>query len=565
MSRIIRLEAAGHFVDPEGDEKPTATDRLERDVMLVYTGQFESMDGPVEVRPEDVERLAKNHNSMLSKFSRLATGGIALKNCPPIQLDHSPSATMTVGRLTGELVVRDMVIDEQPRKALFSKMTILGTENVAKVLDGRWTNVSIGADLETGKLNELSITPFPAAAHAAMLSRLSAAELLSVIRQLARHASPNAEVSLQNGTYEVECSSEPVAKRMEDILVRNRNFSGVTRAGTIVVCVASPGTKLTEGDTMSLKARLSKLFNLSTGEDKKVDEKAEKLKKHLMDKEKLSAEDADKKLGAMDDEAMKKLSDDCDEDDKLAAKKLADEEEEKKKKAEMTAKREKLVSLSKGLKASNTSIQLAARTATIGARLSKLRAEAKITPAEIKKIDMAKLAGATDEVVEATLSGYANRQPVIDTTTYGTQKSEEIAKLHSTYKAEKMLLETALNMPSKKKDAEARMKKMETDHSARLAALGADARMAASESAHAHYEMHDEICKMMDEGRDNAAIKEKLKALMDSVSKMSGTDSADTEKKMSALASEVKRLQTEITEVIALAGSALGVEPKELE
>jgi hypothetical protein len=144
---------------------------LEKEAMLVYPGTFQSMDGEVVITDEHVSKLADTHNSFLSKVKRLATGEIPLRDCPPVQLDHQPTAVNTVGRVIGELSVRDAEVDGQSVKALFGKVRILGRENVEKVRDGRWIHLSIGADLEKGKLNELTITPFPAAAQAAMLGK----------------------------------------------------------------------------------------------------------------------------------------------------------------------------------------------------------------------------------------------------------------------------------------------------------------------------------------------------------------------------------------------------------
>ncbi len=83
---------------------------LDKPAMLVYTGSFESMDGPVEIKDEDIEKLASNHNTLLAKLSRLASGDVHPKHNPPIQLDHSTSARDTVGRLVGNLTVGEHTI-----------------------------------------------------------------------------------------------------------------------------------------------------------------------------------------------------------------------------------------------------------------------------------------------------------------------------------------------------------------------------------------------------------------------------------------------------------------------
>lgn len=586
MPRFVRLEAAGHFMNGGEAPLPTAPDRLERKVMLVYSGQFESMDGPVEVKAEDVLRLAEKHNGLLAGIRRFAGGSVPVKDCPPVQLDHSASAAHTVGRLTGDLSVDDLMIEDQPRKALFGTLTILGKENVEKVLDGRWTHVSIGADLETGKLNELSITPFPAAANAAMLAKRTR---FGRIVKIVEYKGVMIEVEQIGDSYTASYGSSttdlyPSASAALDA-ARKSIDRGVGMSSRLAASrcsvealngglfeVKNPDRVPIEGSPFKTREeaeqaaeqyseRATGAFRASKGEG--MDK--EKLKKHLMEKEKLSAEDADKKLASMSDEECKHLAKEADEHEKkLAAEKT--EEEEKQKKAEMTARREKLVTLSKGLRSKQAGISLAAKKASISTRLSALRAEAKITPAEIKKMDLDKLAGESEAVVEATLSAYANREPVIFTGALGSQKGENVAALSQAYKSEKLLLETALNMPSKRADAEKRLAALNSDYQAKIAKLSEGGTVIHIDTAgHSHNDVYGELCKMLDEGKDVAAFKARLKQVL-SEARVSMTMSADdSEKRLTALAGEVKAVQDQVNEVIALAGAALGVEAKDLE
>lgn len=168
--KTVQLQA-GHFA--EGNVSVSELgDSLEKDALLVYCGTFQSMDGEVDILDDHLKKLASNHNSWLSKFKRMASGEIPAKACPPIQLDHSKSARDTVGRLVGDLKLAPYKAEGgEEVLGLYGRLKILGKENVEKVKDGRWTHLSIGADLEEGKLTELTITPFPAAPEAAMLSR----------------------------------------------------------------------------------------------------------------------------------------------------------------------------------------------------------------------------------------------------------------------------------------------------------------------------------------------------------------------------------------------------------
>lgn len=157
-------------VAAEGSEVPSS---LDKKAMLVYAGEFESMDGPVEVSPETLHSIAASHNTLIARLKQLAgLDEIPVRKCPPIQLDHSRSARDTVGRLVGNLEVSEHEKEDGTKvPALFGTLRILGRENVEKVLDGRWSELSIGADFEEGRVVELTITPFPAAAEAAMLAK----------------------------------------------------------------------------------------------------------------------------------------------------------------------------------------------------------------------------------------------------------------------------------------------------------------------------------------------------------------------------------------------------------
>lgn len=166
---LVRLKESGS-IDPKESHEGDSETSIERRAMLVYAGTFDSMDGEVIVKPEHIRSLVKNHNSVLSKVKRLASGTVHLKHYPPIQLDHSTSARDTIGRLVGDLSVDDHETPEGKKvPAVFGMVRFLGKENVERVNDGRWTHLSIGADFDKGTVSELSVTPFPAAKQASLL------------------------------------------------------------------------------------------------------------------------------------------------------------------------------------------------------------------------------------------------------------------------------------------------------------------------------------------------------------------------------------------------------------
>lgn len=565
---LIRLEAAGHFL--EADKPTDLGNSLDRPVMLVYTGDFESMDGPVKISDGDIENLAKNHNGFLSRLSRLATGEVPMKHCPPLQLDHSPSATMTVGRLIGDLKVGETQISVQAqghdpvwetRKALLGTVRVLGRENVEKVLDGRWTHVSIGADLASHKVNELSLTPFPAAANASLLAH----------KRLHADWHVCERGKMDGVDYRIETDSDRSVYRGYCMgMELDEDYKTIAQVKAAIQRLIEEKTK---GERMSWKAKLSKLFKLGEGDDekKKADEKAEKMKKHLMDDQKMSAEDAEKKLAGMDEAECSKLASDIDEKEKkLAAeedeakKKLAAEDAEKKKKedeAKMAAKAQ-FITLAKGLKTKSADIQMAAKMEHIHARLGKLRASAKITPAEVKKLDVVSMSKLPKEALEAVLSTYDKREPVIDPKVYGTTKAVELAKVTKEFRLKKLELEMRLAMPSKKKAAEESIKRLMEEEKAAMAKVDSQDEKTALQ----HYSLaYDEVCKMLDDGRDKEAVKAALKRMLDEGQSQMGEAAVGDEKRMSALDESVKALQNQFQELTTLVGPVLGVATSELE
>lgn len=140
---------------------------LDRACRLVYDGIFQSMDGEVRITRALMNKIAEKHNARVGA----AGGALPIGECPPVQLDHTKSARDTVGRLVGPLTVADEMIEGELLPALLGTVRFLGADNVERALDGRYSNVSIGADLETGVLSELSVTPFPAAPRASLLSK----------------------------------------------------------------------------------------------------------------------------------------------------------------------------------------------------------------------------------------------------------------------------------------------------------------------------------------------------------------------------------------------------------
>jgi hypothetical protein len=613
----LRLKAGEHTCLGQFDSAPAEGDSdamIERDALLVYTGTFDSMDGAVAINDDHIERLVSNHNSRLSRLKRMVSGETAvLKGCPPIQLDHSVSARETVGRLVGD-VRKGVYRDEETgteHMGIYGKVRVLGRENVEKVKDGRWIHLSIGADLDDPKLNEVSITPFPAAANASLLAS-----------RKAKMAESKQRIDVSYG-YEIwEVIPSGGGRKVYRVVKRGKTIGEAPSEGAAREIIEShddPGydaPRFSQGENMTgwqkFTASVKKLFKLS--EDKEASDKAEKMKKHLMDEAKCSDDDAVKKLAEMDDEGKKKLSDEIDEKEKKLA---ADKEAEDKLAAEKCPKCDKapcacadmaatppagkdldtqeknepehkftkeqkasFITLAKGIKSTGSSVRMEARKAKINARLASLRASAKITPAEVKKIDIAKLALDNDATVNAVLKSYEDREPVIIPGIFGTVKAESAAAISEAYRLGTLEAETRANMPmlnharlAAEKEGVAADPKAPAAPTGGMRRLSSEPAPGAAPGAPAQMSSEDcelaygAMCKMMDEGRIQEA-KDAMRSLLDQMSKgkMSdaGPEGQPTETSMSALATSVESLQTQFSDLVKLVGPSLGVEAAEL-
>jgi hypothetical protein len=458
---------------------------LERKALLVYVGEFESMDGPVVVRQDDIDRLEANHNNRVDSLLKKLKASVGAnsvnvdldaRDCPPVQLDHSPSAKDTVGRVVGPLIRGDYELDDGTKvPALYGQVRFLGKENVERVKDGRWTHLSIGADLDKGILSELTVTPFPAAAKASLLS----------------------------------------------------------------------SSKNNEGKK-------------SMDEDLK-----KKLKSYLTGHKKMSDEEADKELSRLseNEEEKEKLSKECDEylsrmsskkDDEDGDKNMSDDDEDDKEK-KLQAARSSIKMLSKSISDRTSKAQLSANKSHILARLSRLRSEAKITPAEIKKINIDELSASKPEFIEATLKAFEIREPVVMVGQLGTIKAVSLSDLESKRNSAKI---NEIEMRSRRNMSLLRGTVKEDDK---------DKNLSDQVSIHIDQDPHqdftsdyDEFCRMMDEGKTEE-LKKKLKAWMKSRSNLSSTpedlttliDNSDEVTKLSKSLNDIQKDYDELIKVVS--------------
>ena len=310
---VKRLQSVGFISDssPGAAFAPLIDtgDVFEKPALIVYQGDHESMDGIVPVTEYHIDLLIARHNSHISKIKQLVgSDEIPIRHYPPLQVDHSTSSHDTVGRIVGELSKgTHQLVDGRIVPAVYGRVRVLGRENTEKARDGRWAEVSVGADFDEGILSELSFTPFPAATDASLLSKFAQGE--TMITKLQAYLMKTAKLS--------EKDAEDKLSKMS--LNEKAKLSGA----------------MEEEDK---KEKLSNAEDLPEA----------KLKAFLAATEKLSDDDVVKKLASMSADEKKELGARCSAADKLAAeevekKRLAEKEDEDKKKlAAEEAEKERL-------------------------------------------------------------------------------------------------------------------------------------------------------------------------------------------------------------------------------
>lgn len=597
---LKRLQS-GFFQGSEGQNpEPTAEvpSKLTKRAILCYEGEFESMDGPVSVSKDALTRLATNHNSKIETLSKLSESEAknSMKEFPPLQLDHSTSAKDTVGRMTGKLELGPYVCaDGTECLGLYGDVTVLGKENVEKVLDGRWTHLSVGVDFEKGYFSELTITPFPAAPEASMLSKLGTVVKRGEIEGFSVVIKEGAKgyfyVEIDGKSYGAIGSFKTANEAWQAV---QREFGkGKLSSFSRLAKQSFMGHKIESKDVGNGKWKVlidgeelpavceSEAEAMAEGRDfiRKNSDKLsqggsmdkEKLKKHLMDKKEMSEEDADKHLAALSEEDTEKLSAEVkEEEDKLAAEeeaekaKLAAEEaekEEKEKEEKLSAARSQLTKLSAGFKAAHGVSQLAAAKGKILTRLAKLRSEAKITPAEIKKMDLDKLSKEGDKAIDLVLKTYENREPVIMTGVLGSLKADELHTLTGKIRMSRLEAETRANMSLLRKTVKPAKKLSDGTMTPEEVNVHIDT------TPHVHQDLeaaYGEMCKLMDEGRTEeckAKMKEWMKKSMSNgAPEAEALSMEETEKQLASLAESVNKMQTQFEELHKLTASLVGAE-----
>lgn len=518
---LVKLRESGCLL--AGKREGDTPVLIERRAMLVYAGEFDSMDGKVKMKPEHLKKLVENHNKRLE--TRLAAGQAEedYSQYPPLQLDHSTSARDTVGRLMGALELGEhTTADGKKVPAVYAtRLRFLGKENVEPATDGRWTHLSIGADLEKGELTELTVTPFPAAADAKMLKK---GEAMPTKEQMKKHLMDHKKMAEEDADKHLAKMSDEEGKKLAAEMDEHEKKM-------------AKASNAEDAPDSADKAKMAKASNAEDAPD------SAKMKQHLMEHEKLSDKDAEEKLSKMSDEEKKELwGKRCAAEEKKLAAEGDDKKKDEDEKKETKAK--KLSRLSAAIASTQEAVRLKMRKATFAARLSKLRSEAKITPAEIKARfsdeELVKLAKGSDETVDAVFRSYETREPVIIPGLLGTIKATNLSELNKEARLAKLEAETRANMTLFAKGEGAKSPEGRAE-SVRLSA----------EVAPQGRSDFETICKMIDEGRGKEA-KLALKKVFEA-GNMDSNASNHAEVQLSGLAKEFEALQNHLNEMTQLA------------
>lgn len=311
-----------------------------------------------------------------------------------------------------------------------------------------------------------------------------------------------------------------------------------------------------KGKKMNEDEKKEKEDEKKLSEDKDEDDKKEE-KKLTEDKDEDDKKE-EKKLSEDKDEddkkEEKKLTEDKDEDDKKEEKKLADEKAEHEKGETQSEEKEehktKLSAALSTMKKKQESFRLAIKTANINSRFARLRSEAKVTPAEMKKIDVARLAKSSDETIAAVLESYENRQPAVHTAVLATVNAVNVAKV-----AEEIKL---AEMRQIEKESRARFSSIpkKDDEQSNNDMNFSDNKTPESKEQTGHIDLWDEIVKSIKVGDEKTAHEMYCKMRG---AKLEADTCEASELDMKHLMAEFSALENEYSEVIRLSALSTGI------
>jgi hypothetical protein len=139
--------------------KEVSKDVVDVKVLVLYPFYVEAdaNGNSFNITKDDVKNIHDKYNSTVRfKWARLKKMGkeipLNLVENAPNQLDHVQSAIQTVGHVIGEMELIELNTDPH----LFANIRVKGKDNVERVKDGRFNQVSIGFDPITHEVFEIS-------------------------------------------------------------------------------------------------------------------------------------------------------------------------------------------------------------------------------------------------------------------------------------------------------------------------------------------------------------------------------------------------------------------------
>jgi hypothetical protein len=295
-------------------------------------------------------------------------------------------------------------------------------------------------------------------------------------------------------------------------------------------------------------------------EEEKKDEKENKEEKNLSEDKDDDDKKEEKKLSDDKDEDdkkdEKKLTEDKDEDDKKEEKKLAEKEDTEHEKGETESEeiqehKKKLSSALTSLKTKQENLRLAIKKANLSSSFARLRREAKISPAEIKKLDLVRLAKSSDETIAAVLESFEIRQPAIHTGVYGSIKAMNVTSFGDEVRNERM--------KQIEKECRARFSsipKKEGDESNNDMNFS-DNKVPESKEEIGQIDLWDEIVKSIKVGDEKSA--KEMYRKMCNTTRMESDPAEANEIDMKHLMSEFAALESDYSEVVRLSALSSGI------
>ena len=188
------------------------------------------------------------------------------------------------------------------------------------------------------------------------------------------------------------------------------------------------------------------------------------------------------------------------------------------------------------------------RRASLGASIARLRACGKITPAEIKKMDMDQLSAQNDATVKAVLATYENRQPVIMVGQFGSVRACDASEVVKEVQNIQLERETLANMKFTSNALGRNNLAAETDQHTSTSGVVEETHLADDDG------MWTEIVRAIRENRDGEG-----QELFRRACRMERGETAASDEEMAELMAAVAALNDEVGSIVQLAGPRLGI------